>query len=355
MNSIIDVKKLQLITGLGVGGAERVVVELTSEMIKNGYDVDVVSLNDDVSLLKQYPDINFDLSSLGMTKTINSFFKTLYRLNSIVRKNNVGLIHAHMFHSLVFSLLIKLLNPKVNVVFTSHNFGGFSSFRSSFIRITRKYRKADIIFSVNQHITLNSLNSMVIKNSVNIPNAFSVDAYNFPVNKTKFLLLGRLEKQKNPLGMIHIFSCMKNINSHLIIAGDGYLRAQIEEAILKYSLQDRVELLGVVNDVPALLASVDCLVMPSLWEGLPMVMLEAGAHSLPVVSTPVGSIPELLANDCGYLCETSEFPETLDFVADNKEMAMSYGLNLRNKIIKTYSLSNMMKQHVDVYNNALGR
>ena len=343
---------LQLVTGLGVGGAERLVVELTFEMIKNGYDVEVVSLNDDLSLLQQYSDINFELSSLGMTKTISSFFSALAQLNLLVKQKGITVIHAHMFHSLMFTLMIKLFNPSISIIFTSHNFSGFGLLRRSFIKLTKKLRAADIVFGHNQHVKLNTDKTVVIKNSVNIPSISMFNKNDKAIDKTKFLLLGRLEEQKNPVGMIHLFAKMKNDKSHLIIAGDGYLRGDVEQAIKECELQSRVELLGVVNDVPALLAKVDCLVMPSLWEGLPMVMLEAGVQSLPVISTSVGSIPELLADECGYLCDASEFTDTMDFVASTPKQAKLRGKNLYKKVKAEYSLTNMMKKHVEVYQSA---
>jgi glycosyltransferase involved in cell wall biosynthesis len=349
MNLKNELNVLQIVTGLGVGGAERVVVELTSKMITNGYNVEVISLNDDISLLKQYPNVNFKLISLGMTKTVGSFFSALGHLNRFVNKKNITVIHAHMFHSLMFSLFIKFLNPKIKIVFTSHNFGGFGRLRSSFIQLTKKFRDTDIIFGDNQHVKLNTNKTIVIKNSVNV-SAVPIENKNHnSIEEIKFLLLGRLETQKNPVDLIHLFSKMKNKKSRLIIAGDGYLRGDVERAIMECALQDRVVLLGVVNDVPNLLANVDCLVMPSLWEGLPMVILEAGARSLPVISTPVGSIPELLSDDCGYLCDTSEFTETLDFVASNLQQAKLRGENLYHKVQAEYSLVNMMKKHLEVY------
>lgn len=355
MNLKTELNVLQLVTGLGVGGAERVVVELTSEMIKNGCNTKVISLNSDVSLLEQYPNFNFELTSLGMSKSISSFFQTLVTLNQFVKYNNVTIVHAHMFHSLIFALLIKVFNPSINIVFTSHSYGGFGKFRSFFIRYTKKFRNTDIVFARNQHRILNATNTVVIKNSVSTcPETQVIDKSNS--NKIiKFLFLGRLEKPKNPVDMIYLFSKMESDESRLIIAGDGYLRADVEQAVEACDLQKKVELLGVVNDVPALLASVDCLVLPSLWEGLPMVLLEAGARSLPVISTPVGSIPELLSDDCGYLCELGEFTTALDRVVSNPDEAKVKGDNLYKKITAEYSLTNMMHKHIKVYNLAHGQ
>lgn len=341
---------LQLITGLGVGGAERVVVELSKAMINNAVDAHVIALNRDCRLKEQYVSFPFQFSNLSLNKNPLSFLKTILRLKKYIEKNKVNIIHAHMFHALVFALIMKMFKPKLKIVFTSHSASGFSGLRKLVITSTKLFRAADVIFSAEQHLSMNAKITRIIKNSVNVSRYSLRDV---KIQDKTFLFLGRLEEPKNPIGLIKIFSQLQNKNTKLLVAGDGYLRDDVIEAIRNYELGDRVQLLGVINDVQNVLSVSDCLVLPSLWEGLPMVLLEAGAIGLPVIATPVGAIPELLSDECGYLCELPSFAKKMDHVSLNYDEALLRGKNLYVKVSESYSLGSMVEAHIDVYNTIL--
>ena len=102
--------------------------------------------------------------------------------------------------------------------------------------------------------------------------------------------VGRLDPQKNPLFAVEIARqlCLLDSSVHVVFIGDGELRTQVADAIEKAHLTERVHLLGARDDVNQWYSAFDCLMMPSLFEGLPFVLVEAQAASLPcVVSTEV--------------------------------------------------------------------
>lgn len=341
---------LQLITGLGVGGAERVVIELASGMQKNGHNVHVVSLNNDDSLSKQYKKFLFDHKKLNTKKNIVSFIKSFFILRKYIKDKKIEVVHAHMFHSLFIATFIKITLPQVRLVFTSHTSSGFGFIRSSFIFLFKQLRSYDVVFGENQHVGLNAKKTIIVKNSVKVEPLTPKDN---TYKGMTFLFLGRFEKPKNPVQLIDIFSKIKNKDARLLLAGDGSLKNEVTQQVKLKGLEERVTFLGVVNNVQALLAKVDCLILPSLWEGLPMVLLEAGANGLPVISTPVGSVPELLTNKCGYLSDLDSFSEALDYLCNNEEEAISYGKNLHNKIKLEYSLDAMVNKHQQLYESLI--
>lgn len=102
--------------------------------------------------------------------------------------------------------------------------------------------------------------------------------------------VGRLDPQKNPLFAVEIARqlCLLDSSVHVVFIGDGELRTQVADAIEKAHLTERVHLLGARDDVNQWYSAFDCLMMPSLFEGLPFVLVEAQAAGLPcVVSTEV--------------------------------------------------------------------
>lgn len=102
--------------------------------------------------------------------------------------------------------------------------------------------------------------------------------------------VGRLSPQKNPFFTVEVAQELVRLDPSvkLVMIGDGELRENVEAAIKEHNLQDRVILTGAVDNVNEWMSAIDCLVMPSLFEGLPFVLVEAQAAGVPcVVSTGV--------------------------------------------------------------------
>lgn len=337
---------IQLITGMGVGGAERVVCELSTALGARGASVKIVTLINMMGMLDQYPHLKEKTSCLNINKNPFSFVNAIFRLSRAVKEEKAQIIHAHMFHALLISIFVKAFNPKIKIVFTSHNFQGFSYFRAWSIKLTRAFRTADVVFNKNQHPQMNAGTTYIIPNCIKVAGGIS---HPREIEKEyTFIFIGRLETQKDPLALISALSRTK-VKSNLLIIGDGYLLKDVKMLIKELNIESRVTLHGLSKDVTAQLLRAKCLVLCSLYEGLPMVVLEAGALGLPVISTPVGSVPELLSEDCGYLTEAHQLAELLDFVATNEEDARIKGINLYSKIFKHYSLDRMVNEHERLY------
>lgn len=111
-----------------------------------------------------------------------------------------------------------------------------------------------------------------------------------------WVVAGRLEEQK---GHAVLFDALAEVRKRgldftLAVAGEGKLRGELEQLAEQLGIGNRVRFLGALDDVGPLLAAADAVVLPSLWEGLPLVLLEAMVRSRPVVATAVGGVPEAI-------------------------------------------------------------
>ncbi|MBQ7833689.1 MAG: glycosyltransferase family 1 protein [Lachnospiraceae bacterium] len=99
--------------------------------------------------------------------------------------------------------------------------------------------------------------------------------------------VGRMDPQKNPLFMLEIFSHLKAIlpNAKLLVIGDGILKGQMVERISQLKIQDDVIMMGSRDDVNTLLQAADAFLLPSLFEGLGIVLIEAQAAGLPTITS----------------------------------------------------------------------
>ena len=119
-----------------------------------------------------------------------------------------------------------------------------------------------------------------------------------------WLAVGRLAIAKDYPNLIDAFQevHLEFPESRLAIAGEGSVRPQIEELIRHHELQSAVSLLGMRSDVPQLMNACDAFVMSSVWEGGPLVLLEAAACARPLVATNVGVAPQIvIPGNTGFL------------------------------------------------------
>lgn len=123
---------------------------------------------------------------------------------------------------------------------------------------------------------------------------------------TRFILFaGRLHPQKDPLLLVRAFSKLKEPNTHLLMIGEGELKSEIEAEIHALNLSDKVTLLGGMKttEVADFMKIAEFLILTSVYEGLPMVVLEALACGIPLVTTKAGETPILISQETGVIIQ----------------------------------------------------
>ena len=204
--------------------------------------------------------------------------------------------------------------------------------------------KDEYIFAKNIPKTLPSY---VIQNVVNGNQLKSIaktdkNNYNFDI-----IFLGRLEDVKDPLRFVKLIEKIKQHQEiKVAMVGDGSLRSQVEEEIDKLSLNKNIVLFGnQVNPYKILLNS-KILVITSKYEGMPMNALEAMACNIPVVSTPVDGLLDII--DRKYLCKTDQdFVEIILKILNREEVRKHY----KNKLS---ALDKKLNNTVD-FSNSISR
>ena len=146
---------------------------------------------------------------------------------------------------------------------------------------------------------------------------------------------------------------------HLMLIGEGELRGDLERQIERLDVRDRVHLPGYRRDVPRLLAASDLFVLPSLYEGLPNVMLEAMAAGIPVVATSVNGVPEVIEDGvCGYLIppkSTRHIESALRALLGNWARAEEIGEAGRRRVESKFTVERMVDRVERVFRNAVLR
>ena len=302
-----------VITSLGLGGAQQQVRSLCARFRgRGGWDVDVVSLLDLAVAppTGALPD-GVAVTSLGMRRRPADVL-ALPRLVRHLRARRPDVVHAHMVHA---NLLARLARPFARVpvlVCTAHS--PYEGGRA----IDTAYRATDRLASVTTNVSAHAARGFVERGAVPaarilvVANGVEVDAYGprlepaergalrtelgVPPGRFAWLSAGRLAREKDLGTLLHAFRTLlgRNPEQHLVIAGDGSERTELERRAHELGLGAHVSFVGFRSDVVRLMRGLDAFTMSSAWEGLPIVLLEAGACRLPSVATDVGATNEVL-------------------------------------------------------------
>lgn len=301
-------KILYVITGLGQGGAERVVCDLADEMCKRGHDVKIAYLTGDILTSPTHKEIELYNVSLNSFKSLPASF---FKLSKFIKDLNPDVVHAHMVHANILARLVRILTPINKLICSAHNSNEGGALRMFLYRVTD--RIADLTTNVSKTSVTSfeakravPKNSMItVYNGVNFANfRYQPDAektikkeLDLPLDTKIILAVGRFNVQKNYPNLLMAIKKLKDqsaIPFILLIAGDGELRSEIETLILKLNIIDNVILLGRRKDIPKLMSACDVFVLSSDYEGLPTVLIEALACEAQVVSTDVSGVHEII-------------------------------------------------------------
>jgi glycosyltransferase involved in cell wall biosynthesis len=186
------------------------------------------------------------------------------------------------------------------------------------------------------------------------------EQYRFPVDRTIVAFVGNLLEHKGLHRIVNALIEMRGLPWHLAVIGDGPERARNEQLLESNGLADRATFTGKVSsdEVERILAVVDVLVLPSTTEGMPYVILEAMASSVPVVATRVYGIPEMVVDgETGLLVKTDDNPglaRALESMLENPAERRRMGLAARSRFERLFTLDGQLALIERLYTEVAG-
>lgn len=359
-------KLLFLITGLGVGGAERLVVNLADKMSARGHQVMIVSLTGPTLFKPVDPAIQ--VVALEMVKSPLGFVRAYGLLRRLIHEFQPNVVHSHMVHANLLARLVRLSVSVPRLVCTAHNTNEGGRLRML------AYRLTDALADVSTNVSREAVEAfegqgavprgkmLAVLNGIDCE-VFSPDArsrseirQSFAVDREikVFIAVGRLFEAKDYPNLLNAFAQASTSLTHscLWIVGDGPLRADLEARAGTLGLTGRVRFLGVRHDIPALLRAADVFVLSSAWEGFGLVVAEAMATETPVVATNCGGVKEVVG-DCGYLvppCDSKALAIAMIEAASLSDVQVkAMGQRARQRIVARFSLDRTVDSWLDIY------
>ena len=341
---------LHLITGLSCGGAEKMVYQLCKYSDKTQFDISVVSIDDTDYFLSKLMKLQIKVLKLGLKKNPIALLKGIFSLNKIIRHHKIQLIHAHLFHAMAIACIMKILNPKVKILWTSHSSILDSDIRSFIAYCSRLFRSRDIILQSHLKSWYNTIAFSVIPNGLELPLQSKV-YLKFPI--FTFISVGSLTKVKNHIFLINLFSKIDSFDFNLLIVGSGPEERKIQNRINELGLSTSIKLLGHRDNVFTLMNKSHCFLLPSLWEGLPLVVLESAYLKLPIITSSIISMKNLISEDEGYVVPFNQFEKAIHSVIDDYVEAEEKANRFYERAKNEFNILTCTRKHEQLYRSIL--
>lgn len=361
------IKVLFVIDSLDIGGAEKLLSSTIKYLNKDNFGIAVIFLTGSGFLLKQAHMA--DIQTFGPV-LINerNFLLAIYRILKYIRVFKCDIIHTHLFYSNIYGRIAAWLAGVPVVVSSLHNpdytyeanSGIYFKIRKFLDRITGR-RINDCFIAVSDAVKNDFLTNFGFDNIITLYNGIELGALesNRPILDKKgeitILNVGRLHPQKGQDVLIEAFNLLSNAypNLKLLIAGAGQREEYLKNLTAGYGLTNKVEFLGKHSEIKKILNLADIFVLPSLYEGFGIALIEAMAFGIPVVATSVGGVNEIIEdNKDGILVKPGnalEIAQAVKGLIDQPALARKLALNARAKVCEKFDIRFKVKQLEAVY------
>ncbi len=372
-------KVLLLITELPLGGAQKHVLDLAQGLSADNYRVHLAAGGEGPLVTEAEALTEIDLHRISqLVRPISplSDLVAFLRLYRICRRERIDIVHTHCSKAGILGRWAARLAGVRVILHTVHGWGFYKDdgcgLRRLLVAVERaSARITDRLITVSQAAIETGLHHRIGKRAQYRCVHHAIDPSPFQESLTDrseiyrslelaedrplVTMIACFKPQKAPLDFIEVAARVREHvpPAQFLIAGDGELRPQLEQALRRLGLEDTLRVPGWRRDIPAILAATDVLVLTSRWEGFPGALLEAMATGVPVVANAVGGVPEIVRDGVtGYLVEPGDIGSMSDRVAallNDKALRTRMSRSARKGFPPGFELSDMIRRIEAIY------
>ena len=358
-----------VINGLGIGGAERNLVEFLKNYDSDKYNPIVCSVGQGGAFKK-------DLDALGIPvfvfpKKHKFDISQVFKASKLMKANKVAVVVTILFYAdIIGSLAATLARVPVCICWSAGTVGKDS--KNDGIRHRYSYKL--IRHMVKKVISVSNKSGEFLVKHRSVPPKkltvihYGVDLKNFirleyPQKKLQeigltsdHILLGEIARLNRQKGHVYLVEAAKGVvkifpKVKFLLIGEGPLREKLQEMVDENGLTDHFLFLGLRTDVKELLNLLDIMLLPSLWEGLPNVVLEAMACGKPIIASAVDGTPEAVVDDVTGILIPPKDPRALEkaiiTLLNDRDKLKKMGENARKRAEESFSI----QRQIENFNN----
>ena len=360
----------------GVAGSEKHLLTLLESLDKAKYQVAIILLVErDKPLddyVRRFEEGGVQVKQVLIRRDVDPLL--VWRLYQLVREGNYDLVHTHLIHADLYGALAAKCAGVPIIVSTKHNDNAFRHhpFYAFLDRLASKF--ADKIIVISDHLKrffdetegldrakMTRIHygldaAWVEDQSSRTTRPISVqEELGVPPDTPLVGIIARLNPQKGHTYLLAAFAeVVESLpEARLLIVGDGNLRGDLERQTRELRITRRVTFTGWRDDIRRTMADLDLLILPSLWEGFGLVLLEAMMMGKPVVASRVSAIPEIVVDGVTGLLVPPRDQEALAkaiiALLQDKERAEAMGQAGRERVERYFTVARMVQQTETLY------
>ncbi len=370
------IRVLHLRDSPGIYGAERAILTLARHVPRDRFEIILLCLC--YGEESETPVLIDEARRLGIrAETVNVKGRldlhAIRDIRAFLKNQSVAILHTHDFKTTFYAWLASF-NLGVRRVVTAHGSTRDSLLMRAYLFLDEwvVYRFFDRIIAVGQSVAGDLLRKgnrpetlSVIPNGIDPPSSKSADVdrrvgdYFNSTNTRVFGVIGRLFPDKGHRFFLDAFQkiVQECPGARALIVGNGPLHGELTRRIEELGLGGKVVLCGARLDIQEIYRQIDFVVIPSLTEGLPYVLLEALAHGIPVLATAVGDIPHVIRHgETGFLVpagDTRALETHMTQLLTDVDGAARMARNGQCLVTEHYSAARMSEQTQRLYESLI--
>lgn len=373
MESNKRINVLQLVEGFGWGGAEKKLLELVKCMDRSKFNTVICSLGLVEHIRDEFENIGVKVYTIGRKKRID--VSLIPRVARLMKDQQIDVVMSTLFYADVLGPLAGRL-ARVKAIFSWETISA-----PEWLYKRRLYPYLFAIRFCDRVIAVSQATAQFLKEKRKVaPEKIMVIPYGVDLQKYRNgdnsdirqrLQLGQDELVVGVVGRLHpqkghryLIQAAEKIvteipNVKFVFAGDGDLRGELEAQIRSQGLENNFRILGYRDDIPEVMRAFDIFTLPSLYEGLPNVVLEAMACGKPVIATAVdGTVEAVVDGKTGLLVQPADVDalrRSLITLLRDRELAQRMGKNGRLRVETQFSLEKQVQRFEQLYESFVGQ
>jgi glycosyltransferase involved in cell wall biosynthesis len=354
-----------------VGGAEKLLIHIGKNIDKHKYDVAFVSIINKGYMGQDLEDLGFQVICLSprFKKAINPMITI--KLYKIFKEMSPDIVHVHLNYSSIIAaklagvpIIVNHIHniypnkPRLKIIIESFLFM-IPTISIAVSENVKRYTTSQIGLSENRiRVVPNGIDQQFLNNHSQIPN-YDPKIEGISEDDEYIINVGSLTEQKDQSLLISAFHRVNQQfdNIKLLIVGDGPLKSKLVDQVNSLNLNRRIIFAGLRNDVPYLLKRSKIFILSSLWEGIPIALLEAMYFGLPCIVTNVGGVGEVVShNENGLLVQAGndvELSNMICLLLQDPVYGMTLGQKAQTRVQSTFTANKTVEKIQDIYSNML--